>query len=473
MARKISICDTSLGRAANVDGSPLPFRVKLEVGKILSRLGVDIIETPSVSEGGKSGYFLVKGLCTTVKDSILSVPVDILDPKSPVSAWEALSCATRSRLKVSVPVSTVQMEYICHRKPAAMLELIGNCIRNCAALCPEVEFVATDFTRSEEEYLNDAISTAIDAGAKIVTLEDSAGDLLPGEFAQKVESVRRMLPEDVRLGVCCSNNLFMADACAVEAVLKGVDEIKTVAWGNSTASLKRFPHIVDSKTAVLSASCGISLTGLDHAIDKIKQLCDVTRSKSPTAVAIPADVQSEVKLVSGDSRETVLAAAARLGYELSDDDADRVFKAFQDLSGSKSEMGAREIDAIVASVAFQVPATYQLESFVINTGNILTPTCQIRIRKNGKVLENVSTGDGPVDAAFLAIEKVLGHHYELDDFQIKSVTEGREAMGETIVRLRHEGKVYSGRGLSKDIVGSSVLAYLSALNKISYEEEEA
>ena len=86
-------------------------------------------------------------------------------------------------------------------------------------------------------------------------------------------------------------------------------------------------------------------------------------------------------------------------------------------------------------------------------------------------MSGVSLGDGPIDAAFLAIESITGHHYELDDFQIQSVTEGREAMGQTVVKLRSEGKVYSGRGISTDIVGASILAYINALNKIVYEEE--
>ena len=469
MTRRISICDISLGRAGDYDGSPIPFRVKLEVGKTLSKLGVDVIETPAVRERGKSDYFLVKGLASAVCGSTLSAPVDLLDSDSPARTWEALCGAARTRLQVASPVSTVQMEYICHRKGEAMLQLIRAGVRQCSSLCPEVEFVAKDFTRSEAGFLADAVKAAIDEGASVVTLEDAAGDLLPGEFAGRIKVVKDILPEGVKLSVCCSNNMYMADACAVEALLQGADEVKTVAWGNTTVSLRRFPRIVGAKSSELGASCGISLTSLDRSIDRIKQLCKVSRS----TLAAASSPKSDIKLLGSDDKQAVIAAAVRLGYDLSEEDSERVYKAFRELAGTKAEMGAREIDAIVASAAFQVPQTYKLESFVINTGNILTPTCQIRIRKDSQTLQNVSVGDGPVDAAFLAIEKVIGHHYELDDFQIRSVTEGREAMGETIVRLRHEGKIYSGRGLSKDIIGSSVLAYLNALNKIAYGEEQA
>ena len=102
---------------------------------------------------------------------------------------------------------------------------------------------------------------------------------------------------------------------------------------------------------------------------------------------------------------------------------------------------------------------------------IITASAQITLEREGKTLQAVSIGDGPIDAAFRAIDQIIGHHYELDDFQIQSVTEGREAMGQTVVKLRSEGRVYSGRGISTDIVGASILAYINALNKIVYEEE--
>ena len=127
----------------------------------------------------------------------------------------------------------------------------------------------------------------------------------------------------------------------------------------------------------------------------------------------------------------------------------------------------------MASSAMQVPQSYQLESYVINSGNTIASSAHVRLRRDGKVLDGICLGDGPIDAAFLAIESITGCHYELDDFQIQAVTEGREAMGQTIVRLRHQGKLYAGRGISTDIVGAGISAYLSALNKIVYEEEEA
>ena len=121
----------------------------------------------------------------------------------------------------------------------------------------------------------------------------------------------------------------------------------------------------------------------------------------------------------------------------------------------------------------QVPPTYVMESYVVTAGNTISATAHLKLHKQSKVLEGVSIGDGPIDAAFLAVEQITGQHYELDDFQIQAVTEGREAMGQTVVKLRANGKVYSGRGISTDIVGASIHAYINALNKIVYEEDNA
>ena len=167
----------------------------------------------------------------------------------------------------------------------------------------------------------------------------------------------------------------------------------------------------------------------------------------------------------------VLKTAEKLGYDLSEEDGAKVYEAFKAIAAKKEKVSARELDAIVASAAMQVPPTYQLDTYVITAGNTISSTAHLKIAKAGAMLEGVSVGDGPIDAAFLAIERITGQHYELDDFQIQAVTEGREAMGQTVVKLRASGKVYSGRGISTDIVGASIRAYINALNKIVYEED--
>lgn len=445
----------------------IPFRVRVEIASLLCKLGVSVIETAPI-RNGKSDYFLVKSLASTVVGSTLSVPLDILDPASPSVTWDALKEASHPRLSVPVPVSTVQMEYLCHKKPDGILDLIRKRVAECASLCAEVEFVALDFTRSDQEFLLESIRTAADAGARIITVADVAGDLLEDEFQERIKIVRQNIPSDIKLGVCCSNEMYIADTCAIAAVRAGVEEIRVESTGNYTSSLKRFARILNTKSDTCGAECSVGLTALDHICARIHELCEGSLKKARKPVAGIAD--EEFKLSVHDSMEDVLAAVSRLGYNLGAEDSRKVYDAFVQLSSENEYIGSKELDAIIASVAFQVPPTYILESFLINTGNAITPTCHIRLKKGDVTMESVCMGDGPVDAAFLAIDNILGCHYELDNYQLRSVTEGREAMGETIVRLRRNGRLYSGRGVSKDIVGSGVLAYLNAINKIVYGE---
>ncbi|MBQ0128100.1 MAG: hypothetical protein MJY91_06350 [Bacteroidales bacterium] len=467
MTHRISINEMTLHLCGVQSGVTIPFRVRIEMARLLSKLGVSVIETSPI-RNGKSDYFLVKSLASAVTGSTISVPLDILDPDSPAVTWDALKEASHPRLSVPVPVSTVQMEYLCHKKPDGILDLIRKRVSECAALCGEVEFVALDFTRSDRDFLLESIHTAIEAGAGIVTVADVAGDLLEDEFQERIRMVRNAVPADVRLGVFCSNEMYIADTCAIAAVRAGADEVRVESTGNYTTSLKRFARILNMKAGTCGASCDVGLTAIDHICARIHEMCEGSLKKTRKPVAGYSD--EEFRLSVHDSLEDVLAAVSRLGYNLGEQDGRKVYDAFVQLASDNESIGSKEFDAIIASVAFQVPPTYILESFLINTGNTITPTCHIRLKKGDETLESVCMGDGPVDAAFLAIDNIIGCHYELDNYQLRSVTEGREAMGETIVRLRQNGRLYSGRGVSKDIVASGVLAYLNAINKIVYGE---
>jgi len=215
----------------------------------------------------------------------------------------------------------------------------------------------------------------------------------------------------------------------------------------------------------------VRTTQMKRITGQIGWMCRTGRSENSPFDNGVQEEDGGIWLTSHDDLTAVMKVVARLGYDLSEEDGAKVFDAFQAIAAKKEKVSARELDAIVASAAMQVPPTYVLESYVVTSGNTISATAHLKLHRQDKVLEGVSIGDGPIDAAFLAVERITGRHYELDDFQIQAVTEGREAMGQTLVKLRSHGKVYSGQGISTDIVGASIHAYLSALNKIVYEEE--
>ena len=465
--KQIRISDVTMKQAA--EGFCLSFKEKIELAKLLDKLGVNVIELEGI-ENPRIDALRIKSVSAAVTDSIVAVPVQ-LSAESVSQTWAALQQAKHPRLQVCAPVSSVQMEYLFHKKPEAMLSAIAETIAACKAVCADVEFVADDATRANPEYLAGALKTAIAAGAATVTLCDTAGTMLPAEFACFVKNLYQAVPEmaEVSVGVSCCNTLSMADACAIASVGEGVTELKAAAYPIDTASLANLAKLLSVRGDSFHVTGSVQMTQLSRVMERVYHIC---QSVKKGGAAVSAQTDAGIYLTAHDDITAVTKVAQQLGYDLSEDDCVKVYDAFLRIAAKKEQVSSKELDAIIASDALQVPPTYKLDTFVITSGNTISSTAHIKLMKNDQPMEGVSIGDGPIDAAFVAIENITGCHYELDDFQLQAVTEGREAMGQTVVKLRSGGKVYSGKGISTDIVAAGIHAYLSALNKIVYEEEE-
>ncbi len=450
----------------------LSFKEKLEIPKLLDRLNVDVIELEGITQP-KIDALRIKSVASTVKNSIVAVPV-ALSTESVDATWNALKEAKRPRLQVVASTSPVQMEYLFHKKPDAMLKAVEETVAACHAKTENVEFIADDATRSDSTFLYKVIKTAIDAGAKTITVCDATGSILPDELSAFIDDLYANVAElkDVVLGVSCSNELAMADACAIASIQHGVREIKAAAYPINQTSLPHVSRLLATKGEAFGVTCSVRTVEMKRIIKQIDWMCQTTRSKNSPFDNGVQDVADDISFTANDNMATVLKAVEKLGYDLSEEDKAQVWDAFQKIAARKDAISSKELDTIVASAAMQVPATYVLNTYNITASNTSSSMAYMKLDKNGQMLEGIALGDGPVDAAFLALENILGCHYELDDFQIRSVTEGREAMGEAVVKLRSNGKLYSGRGTSTDIVGSSIQAYISAVNKIVYEEAE-
>ena len=452
------------------DGFSLSFKEKIELAKLLDKLGVSVIELEGI-RNQRIDSLRIKSIAAAVTGSVVAVPVQ-LTKESPAQVWAALQEAKAPRLQVCGAVSAVQMEYLFHKKPDAMRSAIVETVAACKALCADVEFLADDATRADPKFLAETVTAAIAAGATTVTVCDTAGFMLPAEFAQFIKGLYAAIPElkHVNLGVSCCNALSMADACAIATVGEGVRELKAAAYPFDTASIANLAKLLSARGDSLGVTASVQMTQLSRIMDRVSQICQAGKTKAAALAAAQAD--TGIYLTAHDDITAVTNIAQQLGYDLSEDDCVKVYDAFQRIAAKKEQVSTKELDAIIASAALQVPPTYKLDTFVITSGNTISSTAHIKLTKNDQPLEGVSIGDGPIDAAFVAIESITGCHYELDDFQLQAVTEGREAMGQTVVKLRSGGKVYSGKGISTDIVAAGIHAYLSALNKIVYEEEE-
>lgn len=469
--KDIRVCDVTMKQFAASKAFSLSFKEKLETAKLLDRLGASVIEIEGITRE-KADSLLIKSIVSLTKNSVLAVPV-ALDGANLEATWAALSEAKNARLQVEASVSPAQIEYLYRKKANAMAQSIVETIKLCAQKTSNVEFVAVDAGRSDMDYLTDVIAQAIEAGATTVTVCDTAGKMLPSEFAQFVSDLYRAVPalQNIVLGVSCSDNLAMADACVIAAVMEGAGEIKTASYGLGVASTEKVAKILSTKQDACQATCSVRTTEIDRIAAQIARICEGGEAKVSLAAVAAQNADETMVLTVHDTQEQVMSCVEKLGYDLSAEDALAVYEAFVRIASKKEKVGSLELDAIVASAALQVPPTYVLDSYVINASNISTASAHVKMTKAGEVVESIVLGDGPIDAAFHAIEKIVGCRYELDSFQIQAVTEGQEAMGEAVIKLISDGKVYSGRGISTDIIGSSIHAYINALNKIVYEEQ--
>lgn len=467
--KKIYISDSTLRLNSGVSESPLSFKQRMEIARLLDRMKVDVIEFASI-ENEKIDVLLARTIISFLTHAKLTIPVGFDESAIEIAAGGIGNCK-KARLQIRVPTSPVQMEYFCKRKPPVVLQLIEQLVKKAISTGAEIEFVAEDSTRAELPFLINAIKTAVANGATVITLSDTAGKMIPDEFAQFVNSILCAIDvsDNIKFAVECSDELALALANVAAVVNLPISEIKCAASASNMLSVSSLTKFISSRGLELGIESSIRTTESKRLISQIEWI--LTSKKQITKDSDNGATGESIILQSGDDIGTVTAAVSKLGYELSEEDAARVYEEFCRVAEKKS-VGAAELDAIVASSAMQVVPTYILKSYVINSGNVINATAQITLEKSGELINGVSVGDGPIDAAFLAIEQILGHHYELDDFQIKAVTEGRQALGSALVKLRSGAKVYSGNGLSTDIIGASIRAYVNALNKIVYEENQ-
>ena len=438
------------------------FKEKIEIARQLDNLNVDIIELPAITNE-KTDILLVRTISAFAKRSELSVAAG-LDEKSVENAAKSLSSAKKPRIRIELPLSPVGLEYTCHKKPPKMIEHIKTVVSSAKEKCPNVEFCVLDATRAEKEFLFAAIETAVSAGATSISVCDNAAETLPDEFAAFAGEISEKF--NLPLGVSCDDKNGMAVSSLILAVIKGAEIVKT-SVGGAEASLETFAEMVKNCGNNYGFSADIKFTELHRIAKQILWITDNAPAERP-AISFSHNSE-EFNLDVNDGKDAVSDAVTKLGYDLSSEDIDAVYGEFLRVAAKKT-VGSKELDAIVASVALQVPATYTLVNYIVNTGNVLSSSAQIVLEKDGEKLQGIGMGDGPIDAAFLTVEQIIGRHFELDDFQVQAVTEGKEAMGATLVKLRHEGKLYSGNGISTDIIGSSIRAYINAVNKIVYEE---
>ena len=458
--KKIDIIDVTLKKLSEEREVSLLFREKSAIATSADLLGADVIELPAI-KNFREDAIIYKTISQNVQNAILAIPVGF-DKESVALAWDCIKFAKKPRLQIEVPVSTIQMEYTYHVKQEKMLAKISELVVEAKKYCSDVEFSALDATRADIDFLLTAVKTAEENGATVINICDNAGNSTPEEFASIVKQVKGATSVSVYAQV--SNRIFMGVASAFDAIKEGADGLKCAIAGKDVLITGEICDAISVCGASIDAKINLNTTKIHASIDDM--LSKINHKESATSVSD----KNKMLLDSDSTLKDVLNCAVALGYDLTESDAGKVFNALTKVCEKKGAIGSKEFEALIASNAMQAPSTYHFETYTTTSSNVSTSMSQVTLKRNGEIIFGVSSGDGPIDSVFRAIEQCIGHHYELDDYQVQSVTEGKEALGSALVRLRNNGKLYSGNGTSTDIVGASIRAYINALNKIVAEE---
>ena len=461
--KTISVADITLKKLSEDREISLLFREKSAIANCADALGADAVELPLV-KSLREDTIIYKTIANSVQNATLTIPVGFTfeDVKN---AWECVKDAKKPRLQIEVPTSTVQMEYTYHIKSDKMIAKIGELVKAAKEYCEDVEFSALDATRADVDFLVNAVKEAEANGATMITICDDAGTFLPEEIATLVSKVKDAV--SVPLYVQVSDRINMGVACAIAAIKEDVAGIKCAMGGKGVLLTGEISDALSACASQLGTETNLNNTIIHKSIKDM--LSNINHSDSEASKTVSE--KKKILLDSDSSTEQVKQAAEVLGYDLSDNDIGNVHMALMQVCAKKGAVGSKEFEALIASSAMQAPSTYHFETYTTTSSNVTKSMSQVTLKCNGEIISGVSNGDGPIDSAFRAIEQCIGHHYELDDFQIQSVTEGKEALGSALVRLRNNGKLYSGNGTSTDIVAASIRAYVNALNKIIFEEE--
>jgi 2-isopropylmalate synthase len=514
MARRIAILDTTLRDGGRAPGFGMGLDEKLEVARQLARLGVDVIEAgrPSAGPDERSA---VKEIARLVREPVIASAARASDAEID-AAWEAVRGAERPRLHVILGSSPERIaRELGTAGPEGALELAAAAVRRALSLCPEVEFSAADATRADPGFLRALLAAAIEAGASVVNVADTVGRALPAEFAALVRDILGGTPGIGRatLSVHCHDDLGLATANTLAAIEAGAQQVECAINGlgdrAGNAALEEVVMALATRADYLDAASGVDTTRL-YGSSRLVQAVTGMRAQPNKAVVGDYALSRAAGRGSRDGRESGAAKGAGaaaalgivtpeavgrvpegddrgraalgrrsgrrafderlalLGYRPRAEAADRLYEEFKELAERKRAVSDRDIEALALGEAARAPETYRLDRFVVNSGTGIAATSAVRLAlRGGETVERVAAGDGPIDAAFKAVDKIVGARPVLELFAIDAVTEGRDAQGEARVRIRSGDRRFNGRGLSTDVVEASVLAYLAAMNAMA------
>lgn len=499
----IKIFDTTLRDGEQSPGASLNRAEKMEIARQLEALGVDIIEAgfPITSNDDfeavreishELGRVTVAGLARCV-----AADVD--------RAGEALEGAAHPRIHVFCATSNIHLKHKFNKGFEEILKISVDHVKRARQFVEDVEFSPEDASRTELDYLVQITGAVIEAGATTVNLPDTVGYATPQEYGYIFKMLREQLPvideKGIILSTHCHNDLGLAVANSIEGVLNGARQIECTINGigerAGNASLEEIAMAFRTRAEFYGVETAIDTTKIyptSRMVSKLTGL-DVQRNKAivgenafaheagihqdgflkerttyeimdPRDVGIP-----ESKLVLGkhSGRHAFRQRLIELGYNLEEAATEEAFLQFKELADRKKNVYDEDLEVLIETIMDATSRTdrWTLENLQVVSGTNSIPTATVTLRDTADAVQtDASTGDGPIDAIYSAIQRITGVTAELMEYKIRAVTGGKDAQGEVHVELRHHDIRVRGRGASTDVIEASAMAYLVAINRL-------
>ncbi len=501
MAEQVFIFDTTLRDGEQSPGCSMNLQEKLEMARQLERLGVDILEAgfPIASAGD---FEAVEAISSEIRRPVIAAlaRANQLDIDR---AWQALKGAERPRIHTFLATSDIHLKYKLRKTREEILKLLAWAVGYAKSFCADVEFSPEDAGRTDRSYLLECCHAAVEAGATVLNLPDTVGYCLESEYEQMFADVRSKVPgmDQVVLSTHTHDDLGMAvantlaglrgGARQVECTINGIGEragnaaleevvmavlvrrdvlplqtqIRTEELYPSSQLLSRLTGVaVQRNKAIVGRNAFAHEAGIHQ--DGILKNAITYEIMQPEKVGMPSN---HIVLGKHSGRHALAKRYEELGYPLTKPELDRVYQSFTQVADRKKQVYDEDLIAIVNEGTEQTPETFTLKLFESVSSSEGRSTATVELARDGQLIRDSATGEGPCDAAFRAIDRITGIPGAVADLSLHTVGEGAEGVAEASIRARFEGREFTGRWRSQNVVESAARAYLQAANRAAYE----
>ena len=510
---RIIIFDTTLRDGEQSPGATLNVDEKLSIARQLARLGVDVIEAgfPFASPGDFEAVSKIAELVGT-EDGPTICGLARATKQDIKAAADALKPAAHGRIHTFIATSDIHLKYKLKKSRQEVLDIVPEMVGYAKSFVNDVEFSPEDAGRSDPEFMYQVLERAIAAGATTVNIPDTVGYTTPAEFGALIKGIKDNVPniDQAIISVHGHNDLGLAVANFLESIKNGARQLECTINGigerAGNAALEELVMALHVRRQYFNPFLGRPaesqdpLTNIDtHQIYKTSRMVSNLTGMfvQPNKAIVGAnafahesgihqdgvlkhkltyeimDAQSigltdnQIVLGKHSGRNAFRTRLGELGFELSDQELNKAFLRFKDVADKKKEVTDWDLEAIVNDETRQTPEVFRLEHIQVSCGDHSRPTATVTVlTPDGQELTDAAIGTGPVDAIYKAINRVVDIPNQLIEFSVQSVTAGIDAIGEVTIRLRHEGRIYSGHSANTDVVVASAHAYMQALNRL-------